>query len=209
MRTSRERTTVRQLLGLSILLCLLAPSSAAAQSLTVGGYEKVSETRVTRTLTEYVYRASLTNSGPAIPGASATVTSLSPTTTIIEGTLTFGPAGSGAAVASLDTFTFRHDRTVPFDFSVLQWTVAPESGNAPPVADAGLDQTVPLGALVQLDGTGSTDADGDALSFVWSVQAAPAGSGAALASPTSVNPTLVTDLPGTYVVRLVVNDGSG
>jgi len=43
--------------------------------------------------------------------------------------------------------------------------------NHPPVADAGLDQTVQStgsgGTLVTLDGSKSSDADGDVLSFVW------------------------------------------
>jgi len=39
--------------------------------------------------------------------------------------------------------------------------------NQRPVADAGQDQTATAGATVRLDGTGSADADGDQLLFVW------------------------------------------
>ena len=39
--------------------------------------------------------------------------------------------------------------------------------NTPPVANAGSDQTVTAGQEVVLDGTGSGDADGDALIFFW------------------------------------------
>jgi len=39
--------------------------------------------------------------------------------------------------------------------------------NQRPVADAGQDQTVTAGITVRLDGTGSVDADGDQLLFVW------------------------------------------
>lgn len=39
--------------------------------------------------------------------------------------------------------------------------------NAPPVAHAGEAQTVRAGAVVRLDGSGSSDADGDALTFAW------------------------------------------
>jgi RHS repeat-associated protein len=79
--------------------------------------------------------------------------------------------------------------------------------NRPPTANAGPDQTVPLGALVQLDGAGSTDPDGDALSYRWSFVSRPAGSQAALSSTTAVRPTFTVDLPGGYIVQLIVNDG--
>lgn len=39
--------------------------------------------------------------------------------------------------------------------------------NEAPVADAGEDQTVHTGENVRLDGTGSSDPDGDQLRFVW------------------------------------------
>jgi hypothetical protein len=39
--------------------------------------------------------------------------------------------------------------------------------NTPPVADAGESQTATVGDLVILDGTGSGDADGDRLLYMW------------------------------------------
>ncbi|HUU97166.1 MAG TPA: PKD domain-containing protein [Phycisphaerae bacterium] len=39
--------------------------------------------------------------------------------------------------------------------------------NQRPVADAGQDQTATAGTTVRLDGTGSADADGDQLLFIW------------------------------------------
>jgi hypothetical protein len=43
----------------------------------------------------------------------------------------------------------------------------PRSANNPPVASAGEKQVVSTGATVTLDGSGSSDPDGDALSFAW------------------------------------------
>jgi len=82
--------------------------------------------------------------------------------------------------------------------------------NRAPVADAGLDQTSNLvvGDVVVLDGSGSNDADGDALTFAWSLERAPDTSSTSLSDPASEQPTFTADLAGTYRVRLVVNDGT-
>lgn len=90
------------------------------------------------------------------------------------------------------------------DFSVV--TVTASIGNAAPVANAGNAQSVVLGP-VTLDGSASSDANGDTLSFSWVLISKPTTSAATLSSSTSVKPTFVTDLVGTYVVGLIVNDG--
>ena len=86
-------------------------------------------------------------------------------------------------------------------------TVTITTQNSRPVAKAGPDQTVLVGDTVTLDGSGSQDADGDPLTFFWSLTSPPAGSTATLSDPGAVKPTLVIDLPGTYVSQLIVNDG--
>ena len=80
--------------------------------------------------------------------------------------------------------------------------------NSPPIANAGPPQSVLVGSLVHLDGSGSTDVDGDPLTFEWSLTTAPAGSAAAIADPTLVKPAFTPDLPGTYVAQLIVRDPS-
>ena len=79
--------------------------------------------------------------------------------------------------------------------------------NGPPIANAGLDQNVPVGSPVQLNGAGSTDPEGSPLTYLWILNTRPAGSSAVLSNTTIVNPTFVADLPGTYIAQLVVNDG--
>ncbi len=86
-------------------------------------------------------------------------------------------------------------------------TVTISTENSAPVANAGPDQTPFVGATVTLDGSGSSDVDGDELTYLWSFQSFPEGSTAALSDPTAVNPTFDVDLAGTYVVQLIVNDG--
>ena len=81
------------------------------------------------------------------------------------------------------------------------------SGNTPPVADAGPDRTVSARSAVQLDGSASRDADGDALSYRWTLTGKPFGSRAALSDSRVAKPTFVADLLGEYVAQLIVNDG--
>ena len=80
--------------------------------------------------------------------------------------------------------------------------------NDPPVASAGPDQEVLVSDTVTLNGGGSTDVDGDNLTYQWSFLSKPPQSLASLSFPTSGSATFLADRPGGYEVRLVVNDGS-
>ena len=86
-------------------------------------------------------------------------------------------------------------------------TVVVKAVNDPPIADAGPDKSGVVSAPVSLDGSGSSDSNGDTLTYQWSVGSAPSGSTATISNPTSVTPTFTPDLPGTYTIQLVVNDG--
>jgi hypothetical protein len=79
--------------------------------------------------------------------------------------------------------------------------------NAPPVADAGPDQTPFVGTPATLDGGASSDPDGGALTFQWTIVSKPAASTATLGGATAVAATLVPDVRGTYVIELAVSDG--
>ena len=130
------------------------------------------------------------------------------------------PAGSTAALSS-DTAakpTFTADVAGTYVISlvvndgkdssaVTATTVTATVGNAVPVADPGANQIVANGKLVTLDGSGSSDANHDALTYQWTLLAKPATSTAALSLATAVKPTFTADVPGTYVASLVVNDG--
>lgn len=79
--------------------------------------------------------------------------------------------------------------------------------NTKPVADAGACQAVVIKQTVQLDGSGSSDADGDPLTYDWVIASVPRGSRASLSDMTIVNPTFTPDVAGEYTIQLVVNDG--
>ena len=79
--------------------------------------------------------------------------------------------------------------------------------NSPPVANAGPDQVVFVGDTVQLQGSGSTDVDGNQLGFAWSILSKPANSQVTLSNSAIVNPTSTVDVAGSYVVQLLVSDG--
>ncbi|HEB81650.1 MAG TPA: hypothetical protein ENJ11_02180 [Gammaproteobacteria bacterium] len=82
------------------------------------------------------------------------------------------------------------------------------SNSNAPVADAGPDQYVITGSVVTLDGSGSSDANGNTLTYRWSFVSKPAGSNAALSSSSSVQPNFTVDMTGAYIVSLVVNNGT-
>lgn len=81
-----------------------------------------------------------------------------------------------------------------------------------PIADAGADQTVNCGpqrpVTVTLDGSASSDPDGDPLEFVWTV---PAGSPVTLANANNAvtTATIPATQSGDYPILLTVTDGKG
>lgn len=136
-------------------------------------------------------------------------------------TLKTKPAASAAALSSTTdakpTFTadiagvyvatlIANDGKV--DSAPVDVTITAAIANAAPVANAGPDQNVHNGDRVALDGSASSDANGDALSYQWTIDARPAGSAATLSSSTVANPTFVADVSGDYRLSLIVNDGS-
>jgi len=91
--------------------------------------------------------------------------------------------------------------------TVDQVVIIVATGNLPPVANAGPDQTVTTGQLVTLNGTGSTDPNGDPLTYSWCLRGRPEGSTATLSGATTAQPTFTPDVAGSYVLCLTVNDG--
>ncbi|SON52801.1 PKD domain-containing protein [Vibrio tapetis] len=86
-------------------------------------------------------------------------------------------------------------------------TVTLEPANVAPVAKAGADQTVAKTAVVNLDGSGSSDANNDAILYEWAFVSKPANSVANLTGANTATPSFTADLVGEYVVSLTASDG--
>ena len=86
-------------------------------------------------------------------------------------------------------------------------TTSPTGTNSAPVANAGAVQSVVFGAVVTLDGSASSDANGDLLTYSWAFTSKPSGSSTTLSSATVAKPTFTADVAGAYILNLIVNDG--
>lgn len=132
------------------------------------------------------------------------------------------PVGSGAVISNPTTVNPTFNADLPGQYNLklavtdgasitsedtIIITAAASASNAVPVAQAGIAQRVVTGTVVTLDGSGSSDANGDLLTYSWAFTSKPTGSSATLSSTTAAKPTFTPDVVGTYVFNLTVNDG--
>jgi PKD repeat protein len=114
-------------------------------------------------------------------------------------TYTFTTAGTYTAVLNVT------DDGGLWDTASVTVTVADASSeNEPPVADAGDDETITVGTEYTFDGSGSSDADGTIVSYVWTFEYD--GEEEVLSG---ASPDFTFELAGTYVVTLTVTDSDG
>jgi hypothetical protein len=129
------------------------------------------------------------------------------------------PAGSNATLTGPTTATPSFLADVAGDYTIqlvvtdsLGTVSSPSSvlvsfSDVAPIANAGSSQSAVVRGTVTLNGSKSTDTDGEPLTYKWSLVSTPSGSPATISNPTSQIATFVPDLPGTFVVQLIVNDG--
>jgi probable HAF family extracellular repeat protein len=143
--------------------------------------------------------------GPAVSLNGANTASASFTTPVLE-------AGQKSRVL---TFKLNVSDGLFSDEELIDVTVVPSNAaNQPPIADAGEAQTVREGASVHLDGSGSYDPEGSALTFAWSnVSAGEPCNAVALDNNASPAPSFTAPLVGqtvhTCTFSLTVTDDKG
>jgi subtilisin family serine protease len=90
-------------------------------------------------------------------------------------------------------------------------STAPDEGapkSTTPVANAGSDQNIQLGATVYLDASKSTDESTTLLNYTWAITSKPFNSQTTLNNTSSISPSFIPDIPGTYRISLVVHNSS-
>ena len=90
----------------------------------------------------------------------------------------------------------------------IQITIT-EAVNEPPTADAGGNLTATVNETVTLNGSNSSDPNGDVLEYQWTDASNPVGATFAIDNADQANATFVPDVAGTYVFRLKVTDPVG
>lgn len=91
-----------------------------------------------------------------------------------------------------------------------QTVVIKTGANVAPFAKATINSgTVLVGETLNFDASGSTDRNGDPLTYEWTLIDRPDGSAATLLTPTAVRSSVVTDKAGLYRARLRVFDAKG
>ncbi|WP_108944515.1 PKD domain-containing protein [Shewanella halifaxensis] len=85
--------------------------------------------------------------------------------------------------------------------------ISVEKPNAAPVATASEDTSIELGSSVTLDASGSSDPDGDLLTFKWELLSKPDASSYILEQSSTMSQTITLDAVGLYTFELTASDG--
>ena len=140
-----------------------------------------------------------------------TTTTINPTTTTIHPTTTTTVRPTTTTIRPTTT-TVRPTTSTTVSSSTTTSTTAPSTttttlANHRPLANAGADNSIVVGTLASLNGSGSSDVDNDALTYRWSLTTQPTGSSVALRNSNTAMPSFTPTMVGHYIVSLTVNDG--
>ena len=207
------------------LALILPPALAELTPGTVAVDDKInvsfSGLRLNRSTNTFDSLATLTNKSTVpinIPVQLAITTISSSTVTLANATgiqsngvpyvnvpVSDGILDPGESVSNI-LLKFNNPQKTAFTFKHSVFGLLPKA-NHPPVANAGSDQSVPVGTEVTLNGINSTDEDGDTLTYRWRIVSQPATVTSQLDNTTAIAPKLVINRKGSYQIELIVNDG--
>ncbi len=111
----------------------------------------------------------------------------------------------GESVSNIQ-LKFNNPQKTAFTFKHSVFGLLPKANHSP-LANAGSDQSVPVGTEVTLNGINSTDEDGDSLTYRWRIVSQPSTNPTLLDNTTAIAPKLVIKSKGSYQIELIVNDG--
>ena len=225
-KTIRHAFCLKQIVGIFLVLGLyLLSPLAAAVSVVQGIAIKATAPAYNPASTYYESLLTLTNTSKknavkpplalAISGLPAGVSVAEPSGVANKTQYLSIPLPSGlmAPKQSIGNIAikFSNPKKKKFTFTIKAITglpeLTPKAPNRQPIANAGLDQTVTIAVKTQLDGSASTDIDGQPLSYHWTLSKRPADSVAVLENANQPRPFITIDKPGHYSAQLQVNDG--
>ena len=143
----------------------------------------------------------ITNQILVANNTDGTVTILDGSSFAILGVIPVGPTPFGMEVSTSNVIYISNQ-------NIDSVTIVDIGSNVPPTANAGSDQVVNEGVTVQLDGSASSDFDGDPLTFQWTQTQGPT---VELSSLSNSEPTFNApdvDENTLFEFQLTVNDGT-
>lgn len=130
------------------------------------------------------------------------------------------PSGSQAVLNTTDKIDTMFNADVVGDYTItlissdqssssepVTQTITASVSNLPPIAVAGPNQIATIGQTVLLNGSASSDPEGDNLSYTWKLFGRPSGSTTLLSNDEQVEASFVVDAAGKYLIALKVFDG--
>jgi hypothetical protein len=163
---------------------------------------------------------------PTVSGTVNNKTTLEASATGGQGTLTYAwaiktaPTGSTATLGNATTPKAELTPDKPGTY-LIGLTVADASGQKtttelkvtaslpgkPPVISVATSMTAEIGKQTAIDGSKSSDPDGDKLTYAWAIKTKPTSSTATLTKAQEAIAGFMPDVAGTYVVSLSISDG--
>ena len=190
-RRRRRRSRVRAVLVAGCALAAVSGTPASAAEPVVHEYDagdyrieywQVDDVRVTRTVTDFRFAARIiSEKAGGVPRVVAFAASGAAASLIEDDLVVFGDVGPGQTVESVDTFTLRQDRTMPFDPLDVSFTIETDSDYpcAPismGMAAGVLGEKIPIFGLQEVDENTGVFAVGPLTSLFVPVAVEPDGS---------------------------------